>query len=142
MKGKYIFFVFLFVTFVCFPFVSIAAIGGGSDGGLGGGSDGGIGGGSSNSNFVKLSNPLGDIDSFPELIKAILDGTFIIGLPVAVLFIVIAGFRFVWARGNPTELDKAKTNLLYTVVGIAVFFGAWLITEVIVGTLARLNIDI
>ena len=93
-------------------------------------------------NSVKLSNPLGDIDSFPELIKAVLDGAFIIGLPVAVLFIVIAGFRFVWARGNPTELEKAKRNLLYTVVGIAVFFGAWLITEVIVGTLARLNIDI
>ena len=47
------------------------------------------------SNTVKLSNPLGDIESFPELIKAILDAAIIIGFPIAVLFIVFAGFRFV-----------------------------------------------
>ncbi|MDP4020579.1 MAG: pilin [Candidatus Adlerbacteria bacterium] len=91
---------------------------------------------------IKLANPLGDINSFPELIKAILDAAFIIGLPIAVLFIVLAGFRFVWARGNPEQLKTAKRNLLYTVVGIAVFFGAWLITDVIVGTLRTLNVNI
>ncbi len=89
---------------------------------------------------IKLANPLGDIDSFQELIEAILKAAMIIGLPVAVLFIVFAGFRFVWARGNSSELQKAKTNLLWTVIGIAVFFGAWIITDVIVNTLKDVGV--
>ena len=92
------------------------------------------------SDSVRLANPLGDIDSFPKLIKAVLDAAFIIGLPIAVLFIVFAGLRFVWARGNESKLTSAKNNLLYTVIGIAVFFGAWTLATIIESTIAALKI--
>ncbi|MBP9710863.1 MAG: TrbC/VirB2 family protein [Candidatus Pacebacteria bacterium] len=105
-----------------------------AQGGGGGGPTGGMGG------KVTLENPLGDVDTFPKLIKAILDAAFIIGLPVAVLFIVIAGFRFVWARGNPRGLDEAKHNFLYTVIGIGVFFGAWTLAKIIESTISALGV--
>ena len=98
--------------------------------------------GTNGDNEVKLCNPLGKITSFPQLIEAVLNALFIIGVPVAVLFVVLAGFRFVWARGNPEKLKDAKRNLLFTIVGIAIFFGAVLITKVIVGTLERVGVDI
>jgi len=91
-------------------------------------------------NKVTLINPLGDINSFEQLITAILDAAFIIGLPVAVLFIAVAGFRFVWARGNPGQLESAKKNLLYTVVGIGIFFGAWTLAKIIEATIEALKI--
>lgn len=118
------------------------AQGGFDDGGAQGSFDDAGPQGSFDSNSVTLPNPLGEIDSFPELIKAILDAAFIIGLPIAVLFIVLAGFRFVWARGNPSELQKARLNLLYTIVGIAVFFGAWLIATIIKTTIETLGISL
>lgn len=93
-----------------------------------------------NNNTVKLQNPLGEGNStFAILIKKLLDAAFIIGLPVAVLFIVLAGFRFIWARGNQTQLTNAKNNLLYTVIGIAVFFGAWLLASVIANTICSIG---
>ncbi len=98
--------------------------------------------GSSGADKVKLDNPLGNITSFPQLIEAVLNALFIIGVPVAVLFIVLGGFRFVWARGNPEKLKVAKVNLFFTIIGIAVFFGAVLITKVIVGTLERLGVNL
>lgn len=86
-----------------------------------------------------VQNPLGSINSFCGLIKAILGAVIQIGIPVAVLFIVFAGFKFVLARGNPTELEKAKKNLLYTLIGIGIFLGAWLIAVVIANTVNSLG---
>ena len=90
------------------------------------------------SGSVKLANPLG-VNTFCGLIKAFLDGAMLIGLPVAVLFIVIAGFRFIWARGNPEQLKVAKYNLLYTIVGIGVFFGAWTLASLITNTINEIG---
>ena len=91
------------------------------------------------SNKVTLTNPLGNIDSFEGLITAVLDAAFVIGLPIAVLFIVLAGLRFVLARGNQEKLTQAKTNLLYTVIGIAIFFGAWVLAKIIETTVNTLR---
>lgn len=91
-------------------------------------------------NTVKLSNPLGNIDSFNELISALLDAAFIIGLPIAVLFIVLSGARFVFARGNSGKLNEARTSFFYTVVGIGVFFGAWTLAKIIESTIRAIGI--
>jgi hypothetical protein len=50
-----------------------------------------------------LCNPLG-VSSFCGLVKVLLDAALVIGIPIAVLFIVYAGFKFVMAQGNPEEL--------------------------------------
>lgn len=86
-----------------------------------------------------VTNPLGGIKSVCGLIKALLGAILQIGIPIAVLFIVFAGFKFVWARGNPGELDKARQNLMYTLIGIGIFLGAWLIAMVIANTINSLG---
>lgn len=91
----------------------------------------------SNQGF-SVQNPL-KATSFAGLVKGLLDALIIIGIPVAVLFIVFAGFKFVTALGNPEKLTIAKKNLLYTVIGIAIFLGAWLIAQVIFNTVTRLG---
>src|SRR5579872_1956069 len=62
-----------------------------------------------------ICNPLGNT-TICALINAVLSAAMLIGAPIAVLFVVIAGARFVFARGNTTGLQKAKTNLLWTLI--------------------------
>jgi uncharacterized membrane protein len=92
-------------------------------------------GGTSNA----VVNPLGNINSFCGLIKAILQGVIAIGIPIAVLFIVFAGFKFVLALGNPGKLQEARKNLMYTLIGIGIFLGAWLLALVIANTVNALG---
>lgn len=85
----------------------------------------------------QVVNPLG-VTSICGLIKALLGAAVAIGIPIAVLFIVWAGLKFVLARGNAEELSQARQNFLYTVIGIAIFLGAWLLSMVIVNTVNSL----
>ncbi len=109
----------------------------GSSGGALNGSSGGLNG-SSGGGF-SLANPLGGNSNLCSLIKSILTVVTNVGFPFAVFFIVYAGFLFVWARGNPTALEHARRNLMYTVIGLGIFFGAWLLAEVIANTLHALG---
>src|ERR1035437_6835034 len=55
------------------------------------------------------------------LLTAILNN---IIMPVAALacavWVILAGFKFVQAKGNPVEITKAKQNLLWALIGVGV----------------------
>lgn len=86
----------------------------------------------------KVQNPLGT-NSICGLIKKILQAAIAIGIPIAVLFIVYAGFKFVMARGSPEKLVEARQNFMWTLVGIGIFLGAWLLAQVIANTINALQ---
>ena len=48
---------------------------------------------------------------------------------VMIIFIIIAGFRFMMTGGNPEKYDKAKKNLGYLLIGIVVIFGVNVILQ-------------
>jgi hypothetical protein len=85
-----------------------------------------------------LEDPLG-VKNFCDLVKALLDIILAIGVPIAVLFLVWAGFKFILARGNATELGVARKNFMYVIIGIAVFLGAWTLATIISTTLQSLS---
>ncbi len=85
-----------------------------------------------------IQNPLG-VGSFCGLVKKLLQVAIQIGIPVAVLFIVYAGFKFVVAQGNPEKLAEARHNFLWTIIGIAIFLSAWLLATVIANTVNQLG---
>ena len=86
----------------------------------------------------KLCNPL-SVNNFCDLIKVVLEAILVIGMPIAVLFLVYVGFKFIVAQGNPEKIKEAQQNLLNTVIGIAIFLGAWTIAKVIQATLVGLG---
>jgi hypothetical protein len=113
--------------------------GGQNQGTPSGGSNQGVPpGGQNQTNATTLANPL-NVGSFCGLLKAIFAIAIQIGIPIAVVFVVYAGFKFVLARGNPEGLKKAKANLMFTLVGIALFFGAWFLAQIITNTLVELG---
>lgn len=85
-----------------------------------------------------INNPIPNITSIPGLIHDILVGVLKIGLPVVALAIVYSGFLFVFARGNPEKLSKAKDTLLWTLIGAAVLLGSWAIATMIKATVLAL----
>lgn len=87
---------------------------------------------------VKIDNPI-NVDSIPDFITAILGAIVAIGAPIAVLFLIYAGFLFVTARGNDTKLTEAKQFLTWTIVGIVILLGAQLLSEIVRGTIQQLG---
>ena len=91
-----------------------------------------------NNSTFQLKNPLG-IGNFCDLVKSLLNIVLAIGVPVAVLFLVWSGFRFILARGSRDGLNDAKRNFMYVIVGIAIFLGAWTLATVISATIQTLD---
>lgn len=54
---------------------------------------------------------------------------------IAVLFIVMAALRFVTAQGNPQEVSKAKSTIIYALVGLLVALLAEAIVAFVLGKL-------
>lgn len=82
----------------------------------------------------RFENPL-KVSTICGLIQKLLTALLVLGTPVAVLAMVYAGFMFVLARGNAEKLVKAQKNLLYVLMGIAIFFGSWVLGQVIANTI-------
>lgn len=87
---------------------------------------------------MTLDNPLGNTDSINGLIKKILEGVIKIGLPLIAIAIIYSGFLFVTAQGKPGDIEKAKSALLYTLIGAAILLGAWAIAQLISETVLSL----
>ena len=87
---------------------------------------------------VKILNPLKNTETINELIKKILEGVIKIGMPVIVLAIIYCGFLFVSAQGKPESIEKAKSALLYTLIGAAILLGSWAIAQLITETVLAL----
>jgi hypothetical protein len=49
-----------------------------------------------------------------------------------------AGFLFIWSRGNPAALAKAKSFLRYVLIGTAIFYGSWVLSQVIASTINQI----
>lgn len=82
---------------------------------------------------VGLQNPI-QATSITALLASILDFIVRLGLPVIVVAIIYSGFMFVVARGKPAELEVAKKNLVYVMIGAAIILGAKVLSVVITGT--------
>jgi|SRR3989344_5670968 len=134
-------FLVLFTILSVTPALVLAQGGAGGDitGSGGGGAGGDIGSPTGSTKDLsplnpKFNNPL-QADNFGELLNAIIKILITLGIPIAVIFIIYSGFLFVTARGNEEQIKKAKTTLLWTLVGIAVLLGASIIGAVLENTI-------
>ncbi len=73
-----------------------------------------------------------DGNQVKEVIKNVIGIlSFLVGL-VAVLMIVIAGFRFVTSNGDSNNVSSAKNTIIYAVIGIVVTVMAYAIVNFII----------
>jgi hypothetical protein len=80
---------------------------------------------------VQLRNPLSGISSIPDLLAAVLNVIIIIAIPIIIFFLMLAGFKYVTARGNPNTISEASQALLYAIIGGVLILGATAIAQII-----------
>lgn len=85
-------------------------------------------------------NPItyGGITSIPDLLLALVDLVFLIGVPIIVMFIIYGGFLFVTAGDNEAQIAKARTTFKWTLLGALVLLGAKVIAAAIQATISAL----
>ncbi|KPJ73646.1 hypothetical protein AMJ48_00245 [Parcubacteria bacterium DG_74_1] len=66
--------------------------------------------------LLVITNPI-KATSFGELVGGLLNFLWWITVALVPLMIVIAGFYFITAAGDPVKTEKAKGIILYTVIG-------------------------
>lgn len=93
----------------------------------------------------KIINPLagpggtGGITTVQGFIQMLLTGVIRIGMPIIALAIIYCGFLFVFARGKPAAIEKARDALLYTLIGAALLLGSWALAILISETVQSLG---
>lgn len=66
-------------------------------------------------------------------ITTVLSIVFAITGSIALLIIVIGGFRYVVSHGDPNSVSQAKKAILYAVIGLLVSLAAFSIVNFVVG---------
>lgn len=64
-----------------------------------------------------------------------------IGGAVAAIFIVVGGFGYITANGDPGKLQKAKTTILYALIGLVIVALAEVLTAFISNLVREANAD-
>ena len=68
---------------------------------------------------VSIPNPI-EAQSFFELLNAIIDFIFTISIPITALMIIIAGFYFITAQGEPEKIQTAKRIIIWALIGFLI----------------------
>lgn len=85
-----------------------------------------------------LTSPLSSsLSTIPQFLSAALKAMVQIALPIITVFVVYSGFLFVTAQGNKSKLEDAKRNFFYVIIGALLILGAWIIANLIAGTVTQ-----
>ena len=86
-----------------------------------------------------LCNPV-KADSLTGLFDNVLSQVIIpVSIVIAVMFIIWAGLKFVMAQGNAGEIEKARQNLIYVLIGVALVIGAEVILDLLLNTVTEIT---
>jgi cytochrome c biogenesis protein CcdA len=88
---------------------------------------------------AEYPNPLGDVNTIPDFLAKVLEALSLILLPLIVIFVIYAGYLFVTAQGEEGKIQKARTALLWTLIGAGVILGAQIMANILRDTLSELN---
>lgn len=69
-------------------------------------------------------------------ITKILDIVYGVAGSMALLMIVIGGFRYITAQADPNEVAKARSTIIYALVGLVITMAAYSITLIVINGVA------
>jgi hypothetical protein len=84
---------------------------------------------------INITDPTGDGQIGPVLTKIINWFLLVISL-VAIIVMIYAGLLLVFNRGNEAQITKAKTTLIWAVIGLVVALGSFALVYLIQGVLS------
>ncbi len=81
---------------------------------------------------IGITNPLGKTDDITDVLKNVIN--WLLGLVgfAALIALIIGGFRMIVGFGNEEQVKKAKTTILWAVIGLAVVILSYAIINIVV----------
>lgn len=79
-------------------------------------------------NAQPLPAPRADSGALATIVNIV----FSVAGSVALLMIVIGGFRYILAHGDPNSVSQAKKTILYAIIGLLVVMAAYAIVAFVV----------
>lgn len=76
-----------------------------------------------------------NIGSLQEVVTAIFNVLMIFLPSIAVLYIVVAGYRYIISQGNPDLAEKAKKSLSYAVWGVIIAIASVVFIKMVANSL-------
>ncbi len=71
---------------------------------------------------VTLYNPLGGVDTFPELVQNVITGILGVVGAISLVMIVIGGITWMTSAGNADRVRRGRDTLLWAILGLVVIF--------------------
>lgn len=86
---------------------------------------------------LNLTNPLeqSGVDNVFDFVEKVVQLAIKIGIPIAAMFIIIAGLMYVTAQGNEAQIKKAHGMFKNVLIATALLLAAWAIAMGIQGAL-------
>lgn len=81
--------------------------------------------------MFSVPNPLRDITSIQGVIRALIDVAFGAAGLVAVIYLIVGGFRYITSSGNAEAIEGAKATIVNAIVGLIVILIAFLLVNYI-----------
>jgi amino acid transporter len=78
----------------------------------------------------RVPNPVSGRD-LGSVLGDVINALLLFAGAVAVLFLIIGGFRYVISSGNPEQVEGAKKTILYAILGLIVIFIAFVLVRLI-----------
>lgn len=73
----------------------------------------------------------------PQLINQISSIILLLVGVVAVLFLIIGGFRYITAAGVPEQVQAAKGTIMYAIIGIVITLLAYAVVQFVINALSH-----
>jgi hypothetical protein len=86
---------------------------------------------------ICLQNPLGSIDSPQALIGKIINSLLGVVGSIALLMFVYGGLTWMTSAGSSEKIDKGKSILVWSAIGLVVIFSAYGLTRFVLTTIAQ-----
>ena len=71
-----------------------------------------------------------------EYVRNILSATFVVIGVLCVIGIIYGGYFYITSQGNPDKIVKAKSTILYSIIGLIVALSAFAIVQFVLTSLS------
>lgn len=84
-------------------------------------------------NPIKLTSPagsapVGNVENIPQFI---ITGLFVIGVIIAIAYLIYGGIRWILSGGDKTAVDAARNHIVAAIIGLAIILAAFFIVNAI-----------
>lgn len=73
---------------------------------------------------VTIENPLTGFGTLEEIATALINFAIIVAIPISSILFIIAAFFYLTAGANPENVNKAKSIIVWTIIGLSIILVA------------------